>query len=100
MARTVPSCSQQVKDKNFESNSQRDWSKNKSYGVVLSRSKIKISKAIHNLKGYGVRKTMVVLSRSKIKISKAIHNGGDVIGQETYVVLSRSKIKISKAIHN
>ena len=42
------SCSQQVKDKNFESNSQLAHREKKSKKVVLSRSKIKISKAIHN----------------------------------------------------
>ena len=42
----------------------------------------------------------VVLSRSKIKISKAIHNSARVRDIQDWVVLSRSKIKISKAIHN
>ena len=42
--------------------------------VVLSRSKIKISKAIHNYDAIGYFHQFVVLSRSKIKISKAIHN--------------------------
>ena len=42
--------------------------------AVISLSKIKISKAIHNLMmryNYGIR---AVISLSKIKISKAIHN--------------------------
>ena len=42
--------------------------------VVISLSKIKISKAIHN-KEYDEEKGKdVVISLSKIKISKAIHN--------------------------
>ena len=42
----------------------------------------------------------VVISLSKIKISKAIHNG--FVGCALFggVVISLSKIKISKAIHN
>ena len=44
--------------------------------------------------------TNVVLSRSKIKISKAIHNKISNANGDVMVVLSRSKIKISKAIHN
>ena len=44
------------------------------YSVVLSRSKIKISKAIHNSSSGSAHSEDVVLSRSKIKISKAIHN--------------------------
>ena len=43
---------------------------------------------------------IVVLSRSKIKISKAIHNHTQGQCIACHVVLSRSKIKISKAIHN
>ena len=68
--------------------------------VVLSRSKIKISKAIHNKITYLDDVVHVVLSRSKIKISKAIHNGFSFSPKASKVVLSRSKIKISKAIHN
>ena len=68
--------------------------------VVLSRSKIKISKAIRNALNIARQHRKVVLSRSKIKISKAIHNGGGLVSVAVPVVLSRSKIKISKAIHN
>ena len=42
--------------------------------VVISLSKIKISKAIHNCYIQKVQTDGVVISLSKIKISKAIHN--------------------------
>ena len=42
--------------------------------VVISLSKIKISKAIHNMMGIPPNVVMVVISLSKIKITKAIHN--------------------------
>ena len=42
----------------------------------------------------------VVISVSKIKISKAIHNGYVLTPALSAVVISVSKIKISKAIHN
>ena len=42
--------------------------------VVISLSKIKISKAIHNCPLYQPIFLDVVISLSKIKISKAIHN--------------------------
>ena len=42
--------------------------------VVISLSKIKISKAIHNMIVLMVNGKTVVISLSKIKISKAIHN--------------------------
>ena len=45
-------CYQSVKDKNFESNSQLSEIVHPSISVVISLSKIKISKAIHN---YGER---------------------------------------------
>ena len=44
------------------------------YIVVISLSKIKISKAIHNFINEGQNIKWVVISLSKIKISKAIHN--------------------------
>ena len=43
---------------------------------------------------------IVVISLSKIKISKAIHNRCLVANAHNVVVISLSKIKISKAIHN
>ena len=43
---------------------------------------------------------IIVISLSKIKISKAIHNGIARPIIEMYIVISLSKIKISKAIHN
>ena len=43
---------------------------------------------------------IVVISLSKIKISKAIHNRADLSKTAGTVVISLSKIKISKAIHN
>ena len=51
-----------------------------------------------------MKKTLVtleaVISLSKIKISKAIHNGIPVEIHNPTAVISLSKIKISKAIHN
>ena len=44
--------------------------------VVISLSKIKISKAIHNFLSPDPYTGEVVISLSKIKISKAIHNWG------------------------
>ncbi len=46
---SVYSCCQCVKDRNFESNSQHAVSSYPIDGVVVSVSKIEISKAIHNL---------------------------------------------------
>ena len=68
--------------------------------VVISLSKIKISKAIHNYHSYLCRCRRVVISLSKIKISKAIHNHQHFFHVYLAVVISLSKIKISKAIHN
>ena len=68
------SCHQSVKDKNFESNSQRDGRGFVLFKVVISLSKIKISKAIHNRLMMVLMLLRVVISLSKIKISKAIHN--------------------------
>ena len=42
--------------------------------VVLSESKIRIMKAIHNLQLISIASSTVVLSESKIRIMKAIHN--------------------------
>ena len=67
-------CYQSVKDKNFESNSQPSASMPPIDIVVISLSKIKISKAIHNINSFIMMKFFVVISLSKIKISKAIHN--------------------------
>ena len=64
------SCYQSIKDKNFESNSQpvpRVYMQTK---AVISLSKIKISKAIHNSQGEYLREQGAVISLSKIKISK------------------------------
>ena len=41
-----------------------------------------------------------VISLSKIKISKAIHNDDLALPEASFAVISLSKIKISKAIHN
>ena len=68
-------CYQSVKDKNFESNSQRANAIMADGTVVISLSKIKISKAIHNCSRSSCSEVCVVISLSKIKISKAIHNG-------------------------
>ena len=67
-------CHQSVKDKNFESNSQHMPAPPASKTVVISLSKIKISKAIHNTRRSRSSTISVVISLSKIKISKAIHN--------------------------
>ena len=48
---TALGCYQCVKDKNFESNSQPVIAPAAGSKVVISVSKIKISKAIHNTKG-------------------------------------------------
>ena len=68
------SCYQSVKDKNFESNSQHFKPTPYIDYVVISLSKIKISKAIHNHRDMRYCTRHVVISLSKIKISKAIHN--------------------------
>ena len=68
------SCYQCVKDKNFESNSQQPIQLIILDLVVISVSKIKISKAIHNSDSDVYAYLSVVISVSKIKISKAIHN--------------------------
>ncbi len=67
-------CYQSVKDKNFESNSQLILGRSPEFLVVISLSKIKISKAIHNEPQRQMEYAPVVISLSKIKISKAIHN--------------------------
>ena len=67
-------CCQSVKDKNFESNSQPKFIAHQDFSVVVSLSKIKISKAIHNRLRELFCVAIVVVSLSKIKISKAIHN--------------------------
>ena len=41
---------------------------------MLSESKIRIMKAIHNIGANGYNFSNVVLSESKIRIMKAIHN--------------------------
>ena len=94
------SCYQFVKDKNFESNSQLPSITILLLKVVISLSKIKISKAIHNKMHKGEVDASVVISLSKIKISKAIHNIKAKTKSNNRVVISLSKIKISKAIHN
>ena len=93
-------CCQSVKDKNFESNSQPVLASYPSSLVVVSLSKIKISKAIHNSRCAQRLPGGVVVSLSKIKISKAIHNIRVLRKSRGLVVVSLSKIKISKAIHN
>ena len=68
--------------------------------VVISVSKIEISKAIHNLRVIVTHGITVVISVSKIEISKAIHNMELMRRLQICVVISVSKIEISKAIHN
>ena len=67
-------CCQCVKDRNFESNSQHTVVPDSQRPVVVSVSKIEISKAIHNMEFVEDLKEVVVVSVSKIEISKAIHN--------------------------
>ena len=67
-------CCQCVKDRNFESNSQHGFCFLWYYSVVVSVSKIEISKAIHNIPPFDTIFFGVVVSVSKIEISKAIHN--------------------------
>ena len=94
------SCYQSVKDKNFESNSQHNQIIVRLNLAVISLSKIKISKAIHNVCLLKRLKFLAVISLSKIKISKAIHNASVAASTFAPAVISLSKIKISKAIHN
>ena len=93
-------CCQYVKDKNFESNSQPEFNVYMLPIAVVSMSKIKISKAIHNINFHWSSRHTAVVSMSKIKISKAIHNVAIHLLLYTTAVVSMSKIKISKAIHN
>ena len=67
---------------------------------MLSESKIRIMKAIHNLTLVAAIILAVVLSESKIRIMKAIHNPTRSVSTVAPVVLSESKIRIMKAIHN
>ena len=93
-------CHQSVKDKNFESNSQhKRYQKNVDKGCHQSvKDKNFESNSQPNSVSYvGL---VVVISLSKIKISKAIHNRGIFLQLASGVVISLSKIKISKAIHN
>ena len=94
----LPRCYQSVKDKNFESNSQLSGKPIFTIEVVISLSKIKISKAIHNDVGRFLPRTFVVISLSKIKISKAIHNYIKMRPPLSQAVISLSKIKISKKL--
>ena len=91
-------CYQFVKDKNFESNSQHIGRYTRTPRVVISLSKIKISKAIHNQESADDICIVVVISLSKIKISKAIHNAQMPILIICFVVISLSKIKISNLL--
>ena len=72
----------------------------KNNNVVVSVSKIEISKAIHNILLIVTFLSRVVVSVSKIEISKAIHNISPLAIKVVLVVVSVSKIEISKAIHN
>ena len=66
------SCYQSIKDKNLESNSQQRAISASARAAVISLSKIKISKAIHNKKIVYQRFRNAVISLSKIKISKKL----------------------------
>ena len=68
--------------------------------VVISGSKIRFSKAIHNEKRRRALLWQVVISGSKIRFSKAIHNYLPKGIADLPVVISGSKIRFSKAIHN
>ena len=67
-------CHWYLKGKNFESNSQRSPRGCPGVRVVIGTSKVKISKAIHNVGHIAPRALRVVIGTSKVKISKAIHN--------------------------
>ena len=68
--------------------------------VVISSSKIRYSKAIHNPLSSLTKPSIVVISSSKIRYSKAIHNKCLPLRPFGTVVISSSKIRYSKAIHN
>ena len=63
-------------------------------------SKVKISKAIHNISTYSLIASAAVVNMSKVKISKAIHNLKKLEELRSNAVVNMSKVKISKAIHN
>ena len=93
-------CYQFVKVKNFESNSQQFMGVPLTDKAVISLSKLKISKAIHNRAQLLNIRSHAVISLSKLKISKAIHNCSGLQSVDSQAVISLSKLKISKAIHN
>ena len=66
--------------------------------VVVSVSKIEISKAIHNLVVNMEINLDVVVSVSKIEISKAIHNAWQINQSNDDVVVSVSKIEITQIV--
>ena len=120
------SCYQSIKDKNFESNSQRRGELIAVFWAVISLSKIKISKAIHNIEKYKKRRagrcyqsikdknfesnSQLLWDRGRswsrcyqsIK-DKNFESNSQPSGcryLRAVAVISLSKIKISKAIHN
>ncbi len=68
--------------------------------VVVSVSKIEISKAIHNKVRNKVYAEAVVVSVSKIEISKAIHNTSMSALKTSAVVVSLSKIEITQIVNS
>ena len=93
-------CFRNVKDKNFESDSQQKSLTLKFSEVVSVTSKIRILKAIHNHRaGQRIRRSVVSVT-SKIRILKAIHNRLVGLPDRLVVVSVTSKIRILKAIHN
>ena len=97
---TTEGCYQSVKDKKFESNSQHPDHQLSCCCAVISLSKIKNLKAIHNYLPLSSSFPPAVISLSKIKNLKAIHNLIFTPLAISIAVISLSKIKNLKAIHN
>ena len=93
-------CEANVKDTDFESNSQLVEGEILEDRVVKPMSKILILKAIHNYTRFHIYSSLVVKPMSKILILKAIHNWGVFWWSLLGVVKPMSKILILKAIHN
>ena len=72
--RILDCCEANVKDTDFESNSQHLLQRSRWHKVVKPMSKILILKAIHNCQIISVAWSWVVKPMSKILILKAIHN--------------------------
>ena len=96
----VEGCFWHCKVKNFESNSQPSKQFYGFHCVVFDIAKLKILKAIHNLKSRLIIAVNVVFDIAKLKILKAIHNFLLQNESKKKVVFDIAKLKILKAIHN